>query len=104
MDINELDRRVTLIEKQLSDFIASDKYIFEKHLQMFDGKGIQTGRTTGTRIATASDQLLGFYGLSPVDQPAAVPYPTGGGTVDADARQAVQRVIDRLRELGLIAT
>lgn len=72
---------------------------------MLDGRNIQTGRTTGTKIGTATDQLLGFYGVTPVNQPATVSDPAGGGTagVDTPARNAVIAVIDRLQELGLIA-
>lgn len=57
---------------------------------------------TGTMIGTATNQLLGFYGQTPVDQPATVADPTGG-TPDAEARTAINAIIDRLQELGLIA-
>jgi hypothetical protein len=61
------------------------------------------GTLRGLRIGSAITSLLGFYGVTPVDQPATVADPTGGGTVDAEARTAIQSIIDRLQELGLIA-
>jgi hypothetical protein len=66
-------------------------------------KNLITDTTTGTRIGTATNQLLGFYGATPVDRPATVADPTGGGTIDTEARTAINDIIDRLQELGLIA-
>jgi hypothetical protein len=62
-----------------------------------------TGTLRGIKIGSATSSLLGFYGVTPVDQPATVADPAGGGTVDAEARTAVNAIIDRLQELGLIA-
>ena len=58
---------------------------------------------TGTKIGTATNQLLGFYGVIPVDQPATVADPSGGLVIDTEARTAIIAVIDRLQELGLVA-
>jgi hypothetical protein len=57
----------------------------------------------GIKIGSATSSLLGFYGVTPVDQPATVADPAGGGTVDTEARTAINAIIDRLQELGLIA-
>jgi len=54
-------------------------------------------------VGSATTDLLGFYGVGPVDQPATVSDPAGGGTVDTECRAAVASIIDRLQELGLIA-
>lgn len=62
-----------------------------------------TGTLRGLNIGTATSSLLGFYGVTPVDQPATVADPAGGGTIDTEARTAIGEVIDRLQELGLIA-
>jgi hypothetical protein len=61
------------------------------------------GTLRGLKIGSAITSLLGFYGATPVDQPATVADPAGGGTVDAEARTAIIALIDRLQELGLIA-
>jgi len=66
-------------------------------------KGSAGGTLRGLTIGDATTALLGFYGVTPVDQPATVTDPTGGGTVDAEARTAINAIIDRLQELGLIA-
>lgn len=61
------------------------------------------GTLRGLQIGSAITSLLGFYGVTPVDQPATVADPTGGGTIDTEARTAIGLIIDRLQELGLIA-
>jgi len=65
--------------------------------------GSAGGTKRGLQICSAATDELGFFGATPVDQPATVADPSGGGTVDAEARTAIEAVIDRLQELGLIA-
>ena len=76
---------------------ASDEFILDAE------KGSAGGTLRGIKIGSAITSLLGFYGVTPVDQPATVTDPTGGGTQDAEARTAINAIIDRLQELGLIA-
>jgi hypothetical protein len=66
-------------------------------------KGSAGGTLRGLKIGDAATALLGFYGVTPVDQPDTIADPSGGGTVDAEARTAINALIDRLQELGLIA-
>lgn len=61
------------------------------------------GTLRGIKIGGATTSLLGFYGATPVDRPDTVSDPTGGGTIDTEARTAINAIIDRLQELGLIA-
>ena len=103
-----------IIQEELSKYkremeayykLFADRVAFSKNLQILDTRDIQLGRSTGTKIATDTDQKLGFYGVDPVDQPATIDDPTGAGTagVDTPARAGVIAIIDRLQELGLIA-
>jgi hypothetical protein len=63
-----------------------------------------TGTLRGLKIGSATSSLLGFYGTTPVDQPATVADPSGVTTdEDVEARTAINAIIDRLQELGLIA-
>jgi phage-related tail fiber protein len=73
------------------------------HLTITGGKNIVLSETTGTKIGTATTQLLGFYNKTPVNQPDTITDPSGGLNVDAEARTAINATIDRLQELGLIA-
>lgn len=72
-------------------------------ITLADAVNIAVNTTTGTKIGTGATQKLGFYGVTPVVQPALVADPAGGGTVDAEARTAIASVIDKLIELGLMA-
>jgi hypothetical protein len=72
-------------------------------LTLGEANNLVLGTTTGTKIGTATSQKLGFYNATPVDQPATVADPSGGATVDAEARTAINSIIDRLQELGLVA-
>ena len=65
--------------------------------------GSAGGTKRGLQICSATTDELGFFGATPVDQPATVADPSGGSTVDTEARAAIAAVIDRLQELGLIA-
>ncbi len=71
-----------------------------KDLIFVAGANISSATTTGTKIGTATNQLLGFYNATPVDQPATVV--DADGTL-ADATTKINTIIDRLQELGLIA-
>lgn len=47
---------------------------------------------------------IGFFGTTPVVQGAAVADATGGATIDAEARTAINAALARLRGPGFIAT
>jgi hypothetical protein len=91
---NEEVRKI--IREELDWFIKTDRYVFDKHIQILDARNIQLGRGTGTKIGTAIDQKLAFYGSTPVDKPETVNDSAG------DDALAVNTIIDRLQELGLI--
>ena len=65
--------------------------------------GSAGGTKRGLQICSATTDKIGFFGATPVDQPATVADPSGGSTQDTEARAAIAAVIDRLQELGLIA-
>jgi len=58
---------------------------------------------TGSRIGLASTQKLGFYGVTAIVQPAAITAPSGGTTIDTQARTAISSLITTLHNLGLTA-
>lgn len=91
-----------IMREELTSLIKSDRFTFTKLIQLLDGRNIQTGRTTGTKIGTDTDQKIGFFGQTPVDKPETVSDPSGGATVDSESRTAIIALIDRLQELGLI--
>lgn len=67
------------------------------------GDNIVLSTTTGTKIATGTTQLLGFWNATPVDQPAHIADPTGGVVIDAESRTAIAAINAMLAETGLTA-
>jgi len=98
--MNPLEVRLAELEARVAKYEKRDRFVFEKLLQIMDGRNIQVGTGTGTQIATETTQKLGFFGAAPVVQRTAVTRPTGGVTQDAEARGAINDIITRIQELG----
>lgn len=56
--------------------------------------------TTGTKIGTGTDQLIGFWNATPVDQPAAI----ADATDNPSAITQLNALLASMREVGLIAS
>lgn len=102
--------KITEIETTLSDLqyrydriVRSDKIIPNRNIYLLDGGVISCGTNNGVKLGEGATDKMGFYGVTPVDQPITVNDPSGGATVDSEARTAITQLIDRLQELGLIA-
>jgi len=70
------------------------------------------GTTTGTKIGTATNQKIGFWNVTPIEQPttgiaeAAFVANAGGTTVTDDSTfdgYTIQQVVKALRDTGLLA-
>lgn len=92
-----------IIKEELSNLIKSDRYTIHKLIQMLDGRNFQFGLTTGTKIGTATTQKIGLYGVTPVVQAGAISAPTGGGTIDSEARTAINSIRTALTNIGITA-
>lgn len=95
-----------IIREELSRFLKIDRFLFEKNLQIFDGKNIQIGGMTGTKIGTAAAQKIAFHNATPVIQASHIADPSGGGSagVDTPARNAINAILVVLENKGFIAT
>lgn len=102
-EITQLKQRIDLLENFMADFVYSDRYVSQKHLQLMNGKNIQLAKLNGTKIGTAADQKIGFYGKTPVIQASAIASPSGGLTVDAPARSAIDSIRTALSDIGITA-
>jgi len=60
-----------IIREELAVIFGNDRLTFQKNIQIFDGRNIQLGRTSGTKIGTeggATGQKIGFFGATPVTE------------------------------------
>ena len=98
--------------KQLGNLIASDRFVFQKNLQLMDGRNIQLGKTTGTKIGTETTQKLGFFNKAPIvqqtttSQTAATFAANTSGIVDDTATwdsYTIGDIVAILRAFGLLA-
>lgn len=62
-------------------------------------KQLSDGNDDGVVLGQSTSDKVGFYGVTPVDQPATVADATDAAT----AITQINAIIDRLQELGLIA-
>ena len=98
------EERLQKIEELLNLLISTDRYTFQKNIQIFDGRNIQLGKGTGTKIGTEVTQKMAFYGETPVVQASAITDPAGGTTIDTQARTAINAIIVALENIGIIST
>lgn len=69
-EIQLLKKEVKNLKDILDFLVFSDRYIFQKHIQMFDAKDMTFGTNKGTRIGTTSSQKFAFHAATPVTQRA----------------------------------
>jgi hypothetical protein len=62
---------------------------------------LRTGN--GSKIGTGTTQKLAFWNATPVAQPAHIADPSGGATVDTEARTAINAILAWQATLGLTA-
>jgi hypothetical protein len=79
-----------------------DYFKFSDDIMMLGGENVVLDTSTGTKIGTATTQLLGFYNATPVNQPDAVADVADG--LLATTITQLNALLARIRELGLITT
>lgn len=75
---------------------------FGGRVAIAEAKNIHLGTTTGSMLATAADQKLGFWGKTPVVQPVASADTSGASLTDLETE--VNQLKALLRSVGLMAT
>ena len=105
--IRQLERRVKELEDFVAQFFGSDRFNFFKNVHLQDGRSIQVGIGTGTKIGTGATQKLGFFNASPVAQQAAfVAANSQGSTYNQTDVQSIADTANNcrnaLRNLGFV--
>lgn len=93
--ITQLEKRIRELETVLFSLVTFNRIVLEKDIDIISSAGL--------RIGTKTAQKLSFYGVTPVIQGAAISSPSGGATVDAEARTAINTIRTRLTSIGITA-
>jgi hypothetical protein len=103
MTPQELKNEIEILKSRLNVYELSDRFMMPKTFQLMDGRNIQLGKGTGTKIGTEATQKIGFFGVAPVAQQSHIPAPSGGTVIDNEARGAVSSTLTALHALGFVA-
>jgi len=96
--------RVALADSH--DFRVNDVAKFtinNTQLRLADQVDIIFDTSTGTEIGSATNQKFAFWGTTPIVQPTHISDPSGGATVDSQARTAINAILAQMATTGLQA-
>ena len=108
----QLQKIEQMMNERLAKLEKSDRYTFQKHIQMLDANDISFGSNKGTRIGTTTTQKIGFFNKTPIIQqtttsqtPATFAANTSGISNDSATFDGytIGDIVAILRVFGLIA-
>lgn len=107
-DYQQLKQEVNDLSNKLEAFLSiyyrsdyPDKYVFTKKV-VLNNQNLDTEGTNGMKIGNSSSKLS-VYGETPVIQAGAISSPSGGATVDSQARTAIDAIRVALTNFGITA-
>ena len=84
------------------DVFSNPVYINNK-LFLKDGTVLSTGSTTGMKFGHATTEKRAVFGETPIVQQSAITAPSGGTTIDSEARTAINSIRTVLSAFGFTA-
>lgn len=121
-DTQQLTERVLELERKLNQFLDayylydfSNERVLNKDLTIRNGKlnfnmevpttgsnlAVISSKDQGLRLLDSNTDKLGFYAATPVVRANAINTPTGGVTIDAEARTAIGSIITAIKNIGI---
>jgi len=97
-----MNQRINLARRNYEE--RTDKDILQRLVQILDGRNIQFGLSTGTKIGTATGQKIAFHNATPVVQASHIANPSGqANDLDSEARTAINSILVVLENKGFTA-
>lgn len=97
--IENLQRKIDQLNDIITRLNLNDRFLLIKPLAL-QNTDIKIYGTTGTKIGGSKDKLS-VYGVAPITQQAAIAAPSGGTTIDTQARATEVLIIAALKNFGI---
>lgn len=93
-EIQQLNQRIERLERMINFLILSDRYYFQRDIDLMNGVNIRVSKLTGTKIGTSATDKLSVYGVTPVVQAASInaPSTSSAAYVQIEAQSTVNAV------------
>lgn len=92
-----------IIREELSFMIKNNSLVFPSPIRLADNVHISCSGVNGSKFGTTNKDKIAFYGATPVVQSGAISSPSGGLTVDSQARSAIDVIRIALQNFGITA-
>lgn len=104
--IKELENRLIILTKELADVKNYTSNLggsleFKTLVQKYVDE--ESGSSARSFKSVAITDSLGLFGKTPIGQQSSIADPTGGTTVDSQARTAINSILDVLDNFGFTA-
>lgn len=100
-EITLLKNRIEDLEGKINSLVKIDRYFFQRDIDIRDGQDIFIGGNSGTKIGQNALSKISVYGVNPTVQASAISAPSGGTTVDTQARAVTVLLIAALKAFGI---
>lgn len=102
-EIEQLKKRIKDLEDKMNFFVMPDRYLFKRDIELFNGQNIRVGKSIGSSFGKSSTDKASVYGVTPVIQASAISSPSGGTTIDSQARTAIDSIRNAIKNFGITA-
>lgn len=103
------EQRLDAIEEKLNRVLVlyekenwADRMVLWRYLELRDRKGVSifSSKSDGLSLGFSGGKV-GLYGVTPLARASGQSAPSGGTVIDTEARFAISKVINDIRNIGL---